>query len=71
TEPRLELFPQCFDSILDSPALVNKNLKRKKEITQKKPLSLEAPYVRVTQDARRKKAPGLPFMASTGPLFDS
>ena len=29
TEPRLELFPQCFDSILDSPALVNKNLKRK------------------------------------------
>ena len=29
TEPRLELFPQCFDSILDSRKLVNKNLKRK------------------------------------------
>ena len=35
TEPRLELFPQCFDSILDSPALVNNNLKRKRKLRRR------------------------------------
>ena len=92
TEPRLELFPQCFDSILDSTALVNKNLKRKKEITpknsqaektrisasfplafhvlfdmpKKEPLSLESPYIRVTQDTKTLKSPGLAFHGKYG-----
>ena len=60
TEPRLELFPQCFDSILDCPVLVNKNLKRKKEITPKNSQAektrISASFPRIVRYAAKEAA---------------